>query len=224
MKDKTKMTIALIVLFVSILVIGSLICFMIFNKNDKILTTNNKNIALNNPNYSQDTSNDFSLGKVMINDITLTGVTGDNYARITIEFLDKDNKVITDDAVLTEIKKLIYYDTSYDVNGTLVTPNLVKTSTYTKDEISNLIVNQKINSLYNVSSFDYDYERSVNGKLVFNYKDILHEGEKKILFTNIVIPTDNGNVSSFKVKAYAEGISTSKFSSRDDALKAMDGE
>ena len=89
------------------------------------------------------------------------------------------------------------------------------------------VSSSKIKKLYNDSDFVFDDKRSTDNKLVFNYKNILHEGEKKVLFTNLVIPTeftaeDLNLLGNFKLKIHAEAIQSANVGSSEEAFEALD--
>lgn len=232
MKKKNKNIIfigsMLLVMSLAIIIGATYSFFTMSSKRVNSLTLGNNDIAFFEPNWDPDEAIKVTPGKNVLKDPTVSDLEGNNYVRLVVEFYDVDtNNLITKVNRINKIKDLMYYDVSYDVNNNPVTRNLISDSTYSKTDLNSLVSSSKIKKLYNDSDFVFDDKRSTDNKLVFNYKNILHEGEKKVLFTNLVIPTeftaeDLNLLGNFKLKIHAEAIQSANVGSSEEAFEALD--
>lgn len=211
------------------IIVGATYSFFVTNsKRVNSLTLGNNDIAFFEPNWEPSEASNVTPGKSILKDPTVSDLEGDNYVRLVVEFYDSDtNNLITKANRINKIKDLMYYDVSYDVNSNPVTTNLISGNTYSKTDLNSLVSSNKIKKLYNDSDFVFDDKRSTDNKLVFNYKNILHEGEKKVLFTNLVIPTeftaeDLNLLGNFKLRIHAEAIQSANVGSSEEAFEVLD--
>ena len=232
-KKKKKMIFcgSILLVIATAIIIGAAYSFFIKSDDARnSLTMGNQDIDLTEPNWDPSRSNLVTPGKTLIKDPTLIGREGKNYARLVVEFYDLDTgEKITKVNRIEKIKELMYYDKDYNKTGTPATINLNPNSTYSNAELNSLINSQKIEKLCNSNDFVLDDSRSTDTKLVFKYKRVLNESEEKVLFSNLVIPTDYTSsdldlLGNFKIRVYAEAIQSENIGSMDEAFRALDGD
>ena len=231
-KKKNIVFIGVMVLIVGLGLIAAA-TYSFFTRQDSVrnsLTMGNPDIDLVEPKWNPNEARTVIPGKTMVKDPTLIGREGNNYARLVVEFYDLDTgEKITKVNRIEKIKELMYYDKSYNVDNTPVTSYIDPGSSYSSSELKTLVDNKQVITLYNTDDFKLDDSRSTDTKLVFNYKNILGENDKKVLFTNLVIPTnykqsDLDLLGNFNIKIYAEAIQSDNTGSMSEAFKLLDGE
>ncbi len=232
MKKKKVLYVVLALLLIASISIMFAVSYAFFTSNDRVDNTfvmGEVKISLDEPSWDlEDKGRDLIPGTCLNKDPYITELEGESYARIIVQFIDSDTKeLITDKERLNAIRSVIYYDKSYDVNRDLVTTNLIEGSSYSNNTLKEMVNDTLIIPFYNYEMFILDESRSHDGYFVFNCQDKLNKGDRAVLFTNIVIPTDYVNsdvdlLGKFEIKIFAEAIQTFGFVNRDAAFLELD--
>ncbi len=227
-----------IIFFASILFIVALFmiigaAYSFFTSNDTVknsLTMGNPDIDLIEPNWNPSSAENIVPGISILKDPTLKGIEGNNYARVVVRFYDNENnKMITDVGRINKIKELLFYDRTYNRQNNPITQSINPSSNYSSSEINSFVRLGNVYNFYNKDDFVLDTKRSTDTVYVFNYKKVLHEGDSKVLFSNILVPldytsTDMKLIGNFNIKVYAEAIQSENIGSMEEAFGALDGE
>ncbi len=146
------------------------------------------------------------------------------YVLMRVKVTDQEGRPVTDEKRMSLIRKTIRYDASYTGNwsrkGSAKGLTEGRIPGYTLAEMEKYpMINPQFEELPDTS-----------GEWLFAYKgtkdQTLKEEEEKILFTNIVIPTEWTEeemelVGEFQLEIVAEAIQAKGFANREDAFEAL---
>lgn len=183
-------------------------------------------------------------GDTKVKDPTTAAVVNDCYMRMIVTVLDNNpvvanpnytagsgeeeyisnpnfGKPITDEERLNLIMQTVRFDPSYDADAKPVTSGINPAYSYELDE---LVKFATVNP-----EFTLDISRTGSGLYYYNYNEILKQGEKVVLFTNVVIPTDWDTpelefMGKYQIVVEAQGIQIDTFNNSGEAFAALDGE
>lgn len=190
---------------------------------------------------------DMTPGDTKVKDPTVTAVVNNGYMRVIMTVIDNEptipnpdyvddattpdveptvanpnyGKAITDQDRLDLIFDTIYYDSTYNVNSDPATTAIVPGEKYA---LADLEAYPTVNP-----SFTADTDKSTAGTYYYNYNEIFNEGDKAVLFTNVVIPTDWNQtqmnvMGKYKIEVYAQAIQSDNFANAEEAFAALDAE
>ncbi len=190
---------------------------------------------------------DMTPGDTKVKDPTVTAEVNNSYMRVIMTVIDNEatipnpeydenaaspnieptipnpnyGKPITDKDRLELILNTVYYDSTYDVTADPATQNLVPGEKYTLAQLADYAT---VNS-----DFTLDTDNSTDGTYYYNYNKIFNQGDKAVLFTNVVIPTDWNSeqlavMGKYKIEVYAQAIQSDNFANADKAFAALDAE
>lgn len=228
MKNKRNIAILAAVTLTASLVVGSTLAYF-YDKNEvknpfTMAGTSEDtgvDLELTEPGYDPEESKDMLPGDVIVKDPTIENKRGDSYARFIVKFVEKDtDTIITDEERANRILSTLFYDktgTNIDVN-----------SKYSTTDMAGLIGADVMTPVNN--EFTLDSSRSSTGLYYYNYTTgdgILHNGEIKKLFTNIVIPTNWSQteidpLGNYDIIVQAEAIQSANFANAAEAFDALD--
>lgn len=212
---KKKLTAILAICLVAVLAIGGTLAFL--TDNDEVenkFVVGDIDIDLEEPGWEDPfdpgTPEDPKPGKpaepgdTVDKDPTVTALAGQSYMRLVMTIVDENGTAITNAAQIAQIKKTLYYDTSFVPNADMkqkgTSSNIAAGTKYTETELADLVTAKKAINPFNTGSadgqFTLDTVRSdeANGKFVFNYNGIFDaektSPDKAVLFTHVIIPSN----------------------------------
>ena len=229
MKNKRNIAILAAVTLTASLVVGSTLAYF-YDKNEvknpfTMAGTSEDtgvDLELTEPGYNPDESKDMLPGDVIVKDPTIENKRGDSYARFIIKLVEKDtDTIITDEERANRILTTLFYDKT----GT----NIDVDSKYSKTDMDGLVGAGDVLTPVN-DEFTLDTSRSSTGLYYYNYTDgdgILHNGDIKKLFTNVVIPTNWSQteidpLGNYDIIVQAEAIQSANFADAAEAFDALD--
>lgn len=190
---------------------------------------------------------DMTPGETKVKDPTIIADVNNSYMRVIMTVIDNEKtianpdyvdatttpnveptipnpnygKAITDKARLDLILDTVYYDDTYDVSANPATRNLVEGNKYDLKTLENY---PTVNG-----DFTLNADKSTDGIYYYNYNKIFNQGDKVVLFTNIVIPTDWNTtqldvMGKYQIEVYAQAIQSDNFANADEAFAALDAE
>ena len=159
------------------------------------------NAPINTNKLVNDTQTTQKPGETEIKDPTVEASSGDSFLRFKVEFQDKNGDLLTDKNQIDKIIDTLYYDTSYVYQGTVsdtstLTSNIVAGTSYTKQQLDDLVASRLVYREYNELLFKYDdapKRTSDYAVRYYNYianNGLFTEGNVATLFTNTVLPSD----------------------------------
>lgn len=157
------------------------------------------NAPINTNKLVNDTQTTQKPGETEIKDPTVEASNGDSFLRFKVEFQDKNGDLLTNNDQIDKIIDTLYYDTSYVYQGTVsdtstLTSNIVAGTSYTKQQLDDLVLSRLVYREYNELLFKYDDTRDDNYAVrYYNYianNGLFTEGNVATLFTNTVLPSD----------------------------------
>ena len=190
---------------------------------------------------------DMTPGDTKVKDPTIIADVNNSYMRVIMTVIDNEKtianpeyvdakttpnveptipnpnygKAITDKARLDLILDTIYYDDTYNVSANPATQKLVEGNKY---DLKTLADYPTVNG-----DFTLNTDKSTDGTYYYNYNKIFNQGDKVVLFTNIVIPTDWNQsqldvMGKYQIEVYAQAIQSDNFANADEAFAALDAE
>lgn len=190
---------------------------------------------------------DMTPGDTKVKDPTINADVNNSYMRVIMTVIDNEKtianpdyvdatttpdveptipnpnygKAITDKARLDLILDTVYFDDTYDVSANPATQNLVEGNKYDLKTLENY---PTVND-----DFTLNTDKSTDGTYYYNYNKIFNQGDKVVLFTNIVIPTDWNTtqldvMGKYQIEVYAQAIQSDNFANADEAFAALDAE
>ena len=240
-KKKKKITIAIMVAsLVAVLTIGGIIAF--FTDNDSALhrfsTVSAGAVTIEEPNWNNDTDGKNLIPSVQrVKDPTAIVEESSGYVRFVVRFIengdgpDGKGNVITNVSRNALIMETLYYDSSYDADGTPVTSiiDVDRSPGYSLAELAGLSLPH-----FNPSTVTIPGPVTKPATGVYYYackntvtNDVFSEGDEIPLFTNIVIPSDWGQteqsmLGEYLIEIYAEMVYAETFANAEAAFAALD--
>lgn len=191
-KTKSAVVLALVVILVLAISAGGTMAY--FSDNDEVKNTLSMGaveISLDEPGWEPENGLNLTPGSQADKDPTVTAVEGDGYMRIKMEIVDGEGKPITDEARIALILQTLWYDPDN---------NLRDGKRYTQAQLQQMVEDGSIQSQYNQERFTFEGTQKDNPSVRFyHYNGIFSagNGDKAVLFTDMIIPSDWHNDQIF---------------------------
>lgn len=218
-KNSKKIVIgALSICLVAAMAIGGTMAFLTDSEDvTNTFSVGDLDITLTEPKWDDDTDGkELVPGDTEEKDPTITAVDGDSYMRVIMSVQDKDGTAITDKDRLDLILQTIRYSA----------PALSEDNSYSTAELADY---ETVNSNFSLVADKSSSDTNVTGVYYYNYSDVLAEGDKVTLFTNVVIPNDWNQtqlqtLGEYQIVIQAQAIQTENFENAAAAFAALDAE
>ncbi len=224
MKRSEKIIFGILTLgLLAVLVIGSTLAYMTDRENkENTFTVGTLDVSLEEKNWDDDTDGDEAVpGDTFVKDPVVTAVKNDSYIRVRVTIKDSaTGRTISDADRLALICQMIKYDSTYKADTQTPGTAIVKDDSYSSADLAAMpMVNPAFTQVTS----------STAGEYVFNFNEILEEGGKVALFTNLVVPSDWSQVQldvvgAFKIDVVVEAIQAKNFDTSAEAFAALDEE
>ena len=223
MKRSEKIIFSIITIgLLAIIAVGTTLAYMT-DREDRTnrFSVGTLDISLEEKNWDDgEDGKDLVPGDTYVKDPVVAAVKNDSYVRMRVTFRDGDGSIIRDRERAGLIWQMIRYDSSYDAAANTAGTVIVKGCSYSATELALL---PDVNPAFRAVS------AGNTGEYCFAYSDILREGDKAALFTNIAVPvewtqTQLDKLGKFKIEVAAEAIQAKNFSGADEAFAALDSE
>ena len=223
MKRSEKIIIGILTLgLLAALAVGGTMAYMTdWEDKENTFSVGTLDVSLEEKNWDEnEDGEDLVPGDTYEKDPVIEGVENDSYVRMRIIIKDTDGNVIRDDSRLDLIKSMIKYDSTYNANSQTAGTVIVEGESYSLADIAGLPM---------VNPGFTEVNTGKKGEYCFNYGQILKDGDKVALFTNIVVPTDWSQVQLDKIGAFGidvvvEAIQAKNFANAAEAFSALDNE
>lgn len=224
MKRGEKITLGILTAgLLAALTIGGTLAYMTDSETDtNTFTVGSLDITLEEKNWDEEDGKEVVPGDSFVKDPVVEAVENDSYVRLFVTLKDTaTGKVITDSSRISLIRQTLRYDSTYNAQTAQPGTGIKSGSSYSLADLSAF---PEINP-----AFTADSAHSSAGVYCYTLNSVLKEGQKAVLFTNAVVPTDWSQVQldvlgGFTVEVTAQAIQAKNFSSAAEAFAALDAE